>query len=241
VSAPADPLPLLVSAPADPLPLLVSAPADPLPLLVSAAAPLISPRLAAVSAAQAERRRIEQDLHDGAQARFLALAPLIGAAQARTRDPVMAAALTEIKTELQGALLELRRLTHGSPRGGGLPPGGLNAAVASLAAHCALPVSVDLPQQQLPAAAERATYLVICEALVNAVKHSGGSRIVIDGRLQGDRLVISVRDDGRGGAVAGSGRGLSGMIERAATVGGTASISSPPGAGTTVTVAVPCG
>jgi signal transduction histidine kinase len=204
---------------------------------------LLSRRLVAVSAAQAERRRIEQDLHDGAQARFLALAPLIGAAQARTRDPVMSEALTEIKTELQGALLELRRLAHGSPGTGGLPPGGLQAAVASLAASCALPVGVELelPRQPLPAAVERAAYLVICEAMANAVKHSGGTRIAIDGRVQADRLVISVRDDGRGGAAAGSGRGLPGLLERAAAAGGRATILSPTGAGTTVSVEMPCG
>jgi signal transduction histidine kinase len=201
----------------------------------------LSRRLVAASAAQAERRRIEQDLHDGAQARFLALAPLIGAAEARTRDPVMSAALTEIRTELQGALLELRRLAHGAAGAGGLPPGGLHQAVADLAVRCPLQVSVELPQQQLPAATERAAYLVICEAVTNAVKHSDGNLIVIQGQVQAGRLVVSIRDDGRGAATAGAGRGLPGMLERAAMAGGRATIASPAGAGTTVTVDLPCG
>ena len=212
-------------------------------LLQTADRRLIDLRVAAaqaVTAAQSERRRLEQDLHDGAQARFLALAPLIGAAQARTGDPATSVALEEIKAELQGALRELRRLAHGTD-GGPLPPGGLRRAVTELAELSAVPLSVDLPSEPLPAGVENAAHLVICEALANALKHSGASLVAVEGRLAGGHLTIRIRDDGRGGAAPGGGRGLPGMAERARAAGGRLAVTSPPGGGTTVTLDLPCG
>jgi signal transduction histidine kinase len=196
---------------------------------------------AATAAAQAARSRIEQDLHDGAQMRFLALAPLIGAAQASTADPATSAALAEIKTELQSALGELRRLAHGTNAAGGASAGGLAAAVRGLAAACPLPVTVDLPHRLLPATVEGAAYLVICEALANAIKHSGATRVAIEGRVTAGRLMVSVADDGRGGAAPGGGRGLAGMTDRATAAGGRLTVSGPPGGGATVTLDLPCG
>jgi len=203
----------------------------------------------AAAAAQIERRRLEQDLHDGAQMRFLALAPLIGAAQARTGDPATSAALAEIKRELAGALAELRRLAHGEHPPGGASPGGLSAALQPLAAACGLPVRLDLPRHRLPAAVEGTAYLVICEALTNAVKHSAAGRVTVEGRVEDGTLVVTVRDDGRGGApdstsAAGDGAGglgLSGMAARAAAAGGSLSVLSPVDGGTTVTLELPCG
>jgi len=209
---------------------------------------LLQARERALTAAQAERRRVEQDLHDGAQARFLALAPLIGAAQARTGDPATSVALEEIKAELRGALRELRRLAHGTD-GGRLPGGSLTGAVGDLAARSPVPVLVDLPVAECPAPVATTAYLVICEALTNALKHADASQISVTGHLGGGLLTLSVHDDGRGGAPSdgragdrpgGDGQGLSGMLERARSLGGRLTVTSPPGEGTTVVLEVPC-
>jgi signal transduction histidine kinase len=190
-----------------------------------------------LNAARAERRRIEQDLHDGAQMRFLALAPLIGAAQARTSDPATSAALGEIRNELRTALEELRRLIRTQEAG---LSGGLDAAVRDLASGCPLPVRVELPHRRMAPAVETAAYLTVCEALANAVRHSGASSVVIAGRLDDGLLQVSVQDDGRGGCAPNGGRGIPGLIARSAALGGRTTIVSPPGAGTTVRVEIPC-
>lgn len=187
----------------------------------------------------AERRRIERDLHDGAQQRLVALGMTLGIA--RLAEPEEMRTLVErAHGDARLALDELQEFLHGiHPRI--LTDRGLPAAIAELADRSWVPVDVDLRlADRLPSSVEVTAYFVVCEALTNVARHSGCDRASVTGHQSGDRVVIEVRDDGVGGAAAAGGTGLTGLADRVATAGGTLTLSSPPGGPTRLRVELPC-
>jgi len=196
-------------------------------------------RAGMVAAADAERRRIERDLHDGAQQRLVALAMTLGRAKA-TEDPAHTRRLVdEAHGEAKEALIELRNLARGI-HPAVLTDRGLDAAVSALAARCPVPVAVDvdLPRRAGPGT-EAIAYFVVAEALTNVAKHSGATRAWLTAEFLGDRLVVEVLDNGSGGAAL-YGNGLAGLRDRVRAVDGDLTIVSPPGHGTTLRVELPC-
>jgi signal transduction histidine kinase len=196
-------------------------------------------RAGMVAAADAERRRIERDLHDGAQQRLVALAMTLGRAKA-TDDPVLAKNLVgEAHGEAKEALVELRNLARGI-HPAVLTDRGLDAAVSALAARCPIPVAVDVDlPHRASAHSEAIAYFVVAEALTNVAKHAQATRAWLTVEYLGDRLVVEVLDNGRGGAL-GTGIGISGLRDRVRAVDGDLHLSSPLGGGTTLRVELPC-
>jgi signal transduction histidine kinase len=196
-----------------------------------------------VEAGAAERRRIERDLHDGAQQRLISIAMSLGLVEARLPDDPLSVAplVREARAALGVALAELRELSQGifpsilSERG-------LAAALEELARSAALPVALEsrLPAS-LPAPVEAAAYFVVSEGLANASKHSHGSDVRVTAAIVGARLVVEVADDGIGGAGGAGGTGLRGLADRVEALGGTLTVASPPGRGTTIKAELPCG
>ncbi|MFJ5809816.1 sensor histidine kinase [Streptomyces sp. NPDC093093] len=202
---------------------------------------LESDRGIVVDTAAADLRRIERDLHDGAQARLAALAMDLGLAKEKlTEDPREAARMVdEAHGEVKIALQELRDLARGI-HPAVLTDRGLDAALSSVAARCAVPVrvSVDLPAR--PAAAiEGIAYFVVSELLQNVSRHARARTASVDVWRSGDRVLIQVADDGRGGASAGAGSGLAGLTGRLDAVDGVLVVDSPAGGGTTATAELP--
>jgi signal transduction histidine kinase len=200
-------------------------------------------RVAAVDAAETERRRIERDLHDGAQQRLVALAMDLGAARDRLdTDPDGGRALVaEAHEEAKAALKELRDLVRGI-HPVILEDRGLDAALSSVVARCPFPVDLRIDVEPRPAAAvESAAYFVVAEALTNVTRHAGATRARVDIARSRDRLVLEVHDDGRGGAEAARGTGIRGLQDRVAALGGRMDLISPPGGPTTLLVELPCG
>ncbi len=196
-------------------------------------------RAGMVAAADAERRRIERDLHDGAQQRLVALALTLGRAKA-AEDPQLSKRLVdEAHGEAKEALVELRNLARGI-HPAVLTDRGLDAAVSALAARCPVPVAVDvdLPRRCAPSV-EAIAYFVVAEALTNVAKHAQATRAWLSAELEGDELVIEILDDGRGGADP-AGNGLAGMRDRVRAVDGRVELTSPPDGGTTLRVELPC-
>jgi signal transduction histidine kinase len=198
-------------------------------------------RAGAVDAQEAELRRIERDLHDGAQARLVALGMSLGMAEEKLRtDPEGALVLlAEARTGAKEALEELRDLARGIH-----PPiltdRGLEAAIAAVAGRSPIPVAVSVQDQgRHNAAIETAAYFVAAEGLANAIKHSDATRVDIRVRREQDTLVIEVIDDGRGGADP-SGSGLTGLRQRVSALDGRLRVASPPGGPTTIRAEVPC-
>ena len=200
-------------------------------------------RSAAVDSAEAERRRIERDLHDGAQQRLVALAANLGAARERLEsDPeggrAMVAAAHE---ESKAALKEIRDLVRGI-HPVILEDRGLDAALSAVVARSPIPVALDVRVQPRPSAAvESAAYFVVNEALTNVARHAEATRAYVSIARAGNRLVVEVRDDGKGGADASRGTGLQGLRERVAGLGGDLHVISPLGGPTTISVELPCG
>ncbi len=196
-----------------------------------------------VDAAERERRRIERDLHDGAQQRLIALTILLGRAQARLgeREPEVADLIAQAKAESRSATTELRDLTRGLH-----PPvltdRGLDAALSAVAARSPVPVDivVDLPVRP-PMSAEATIYFAVLEALTNVAKHSGAGRASVSIRRSGELVVTTITDEGRGGADASKGSGLRGIMDRLAGVDGSLTVLSPPGGPTVLTIEVPGG
>jgi len=190
-------------------------------------------------AADDERRRLQQDLHDGAQTHFLALGPLIGALEATTPDAETAAALGQIRNHLEYALGELRQL------GRGLRPSalrlGLAAGVKDTLRHFPIVVDIDLPDGRLPETTEVTAYFAIVEATTNITRHADANHAAITGRVADGWLTVTIADDGRGGACAGSGAGLTGITDRVTALGGRVWIDSPGGTGTFIELEIPCG
>jgi signal transduction histidine kinase len=196
-------------------------------------------RAGMVAAADAERRRIERDLHDGAQQRLVALAMTLGRAKA-SEDPALSRRLLdEAHGEAKEALVELRNLARGI-HPAVLTDRGLDAAVSALAARTPVPVAVDvdLPHRADPAI-EAIAYFVVAEALTNVAKHSGATRAWLTVGFEGPDLVVEVLDDGRGGANPDGG-GLRGLRDRVRAVDGRVVLTSPPSGGTTLRVELPC-
>jgi signal transduction histidine kinase len=199
-------------------------------------------RAGAVDAQEAELRRIERDLHDGAQARLVALGMNLGMAEQKLEtDPeAVRDLLAEARRGAGEALEELRDLARGIH-----PPiltdRGLEAALAALTVRSALPVtiSVDVPER-LPAPVETAAYFVVTESLANVSKHAEASRVVVQIKVDDGLLVVEVVDDGRGGADA-SGNGLTGLRQRVEVLDGALRVASPIGGPTTVRAELPCG
>jgi signal transduction histidine kinase len=202
---------------------------------------LTQSRAGAVEAAETQLRRIERDLHDGAQARLVALGMNIGLAEQQLeKDPEKAQEhLSEARKAAGAALQELRDLARGIH-----PPiladRGLDAAIRALAAHAAVPVSVDVElAERPPVAVETAAYFVAAESLANALKHAQASRIDIDVHKRDDALVVRVLDDGRGG-VSEDGGGLHGLRQRVEALDGSLRIASPEGGPTVIEAVLPC-
>ena len=200
-------------------------------------------RSAAVDSAEAERRRIERDLHDGAQQRLVALAATLGdARQHFDDDPATARAMVDdAHEEAKAALKEIRDLVRGiNPFI--LQDRGLDAALSAVVARSPVPVELDVRlADRPPSAVESAAYFVVAEALTNVARHAEATRAYVAVARSGNRLVVEVRDDGRGGADASVGTGLQGLRDRVAALGGTMYVLSPVGGPTTITVEMPCG
>ncbi|MFF9776864.1 sensor histidine kinase [Streptomyces sp. NPDC013978] len=202
---------------------------------------LESDRGVVVDTAAADLRRIERDLHDGAQARLVALAMDLGLAKEKLAENPRAAAVMvdsahgEVKTALQ----ELRDLARGI-HPAVLTDRGLDAALSAVASRCAVPVTVevDLPARPVPAI-EGIAYFTVSELLQNVSKHAGASRATVDVWKVEDRLMLQVIDDGAGGADVGAGSGLAGLAERIGAVDGILVVDSPGGGPTRVTAELP--
>jgi PAS domain S-box-containing protein len=196
-----------------------------------------------VEAADEARRRIERDLHDGAQQQLVSVAMTLDAAAARVGEEPGEAAelLAEAAADLRQAIGELRELARGI-HPAVLTEGGLEPALRGLASRSALPAKLRaLPQRRFPVAVEAAAYFVAAEGMTNAARHAGGAaRVEVEVSEDGGRLVVEIRDDGEGGAGADGG-GLRGLADRVAALGGTLELISPPGEGTVLRAAIPCG
>jgi signal transduction histidine kinase len=198
-------------------------------------------RQGALDVQAAELRRIERDLHDGAQARLVSLSMQLGRAEERVADqPEVAALLRRAREDAGAAIAELRDLARGIA-----PPiladRGLAAAIEALGRRAPMPVTVDADPDQRPLpVVETAAYFVAAEALTNVAKHGGGAAARVVARRVGDELVVEVSDDGPGGAEPGGG-GLTGLRHRVEALDGTLTVTSPAGGGTTVRAELPCG
>ena len=205
---------------------------------------LTESRAGAVDVAHAELQRIERDLHDGAQARLVALAMDLGRAESKVgEDPEAGRELIgEAREEALRALGELRELVRGIGPSI-LRDRGLEAAIASLATGRAQPVDarVDVGEPRPPATVEAAAYFVVAESIANAAKHSGASRVTVRvWRDAANRIVVECSDDGRGGADPAAGSGLTGLIQRVRALDGTLRVTSPAGGPTTIRAEIPC-
>ncbi len=194
-----------------------------------------------VEAGDRERRRIERDLHDGAQQRLISLSLELRAARSKlgeAGDPELRRSLDRAADEAQAALVELRDLALGiHPLI--LTEGGLGEAIESLADRTPVDVSVDIGSERYSPAVEGAAYFVISEALANVTKYAKATKATVRVRGLADHLTIEVSDDGIGGADPRSGSGLRGLADRLAALDGTTTVVSPVGGGTTITAQVP--
>ncbi|WP_328502779.1 sensor histidine kinase [Streptomyces sp. NBC_00457] len=201
---------------------------------------LVRSRVRLVDAFEAERRRIERDLHDGAQQRLVALTMTLGLARLDAPPGPLADQLAKAHADADGALAELRELIHGiHPKV--LADYGLEAALTDAADRSPVPVDLDLDLPgRLPRPVETAAYFVAREALANVARHSGAETAGIHGRYDGGRLVLRIEDDGCGGADMSQGTGLTGLADRVSVLDGRLSLSSPPGGPTLLRMEIPC-
>jgi signal transduction histidine kinase len=201
----------------------------------SAKQALIESRARIVHAGDEARRKLERDLHDGAQQRLVSLAlSLRVASDALDADPERGRKLLDhARTELDQAIEELRELARGI-HPAVLTERGLAAAVELLCSRSTLPVDVDVAPERLPPAIEAAAYYLIAEALTNIVRYSGAEGAGVTVAHDGDRVSVEISDDGNGGADTSRGSGLSGLADRVEALAGTFQLDSPPGHGTRV-------
>ena len=195
-----------------------------------------------VAAGNAERRRIERDLHDGAQQRLVSIGLRLRHAQHQlgSGEPARAdETIDRAVTEIAIAIDELRELAHG------LPPAqldaGLDPALRELAGRAPVPVEVRTTTERFSVGLEAAAYFIACEGLTNAIKHSGATAVTVSAQRSDGHLVVSVTDDGVGGVVENQGGGLRGLHDRVAAHGGRLHVESAPNKGTIVTAELPCG
>jgi signal transduction histidine kinase len=215
-------------------------------LLGSSADPVLTERVTRLEGASArvyaaaddERRRLERDLHDGAQQRLVSLSLTLQMAKKRPGDG-SGELLSRAEEEARLALSELRDLARG------IHPAiltnlGLSAALADLGSRSTVPVTIEsAPEQRLPQAVEAAVYFIVSEALANVAKHSKAEQATVSVQTDGPRLDVRVADDGVGGVTAGDGSGLQGLSDRAGALGGEVRIESPPEGGTVLHAALP--
>ncbi|HSE82015.1 MAG TPA: sensor domain-containing protein [Gaiellaceae bacterium] len=213
--------------------------------LERAAAASAEQRDRAVAAAAGDRRQIERDLHDGAQARLVSLAVDLGRARRRLEEGGSSEEAADLvrsaHEEAKQALAEIRDLARGI-HPAVLTDRGLDAALSSLAARSPVPVSLrsELGSERPPEEVESAAYFVVAEALTNVARHSGAERAAVSVVRDDGVLVVEVRDDGVGGADAATGSGLVGLQDRVGALGGTLVVESPPGGPTAITAVLPC-
>jgi signal transduction histidine kinase len=194
-----------------------------------------------IAATDAERRRIERDLHDGAQQRMVAVALTLGLAEAQlVSDPATAAQLiAQAREEAQLAIKELRELARGI-HPAVLSDRGLGPALEAVAARAPVPVAVSgVPSAPLAEEVEAAAYFITAEALTNVAKYACASQAFVHLTVEPGCLRVQVRDDGIGGADPTTGGGLRGLSDRVDALDGHLELHSPPGGGTTVTVEIP--
>jgi signal transduction histidine kinase len=205
-----------------------------------ARADLIASRARLVKASDEERRRLERNLHDGAQQRFVSVVLRLRLARDRlASDPAAAAELLEqVAHELDTGLQELREIARG------LHPAilgdhGLRHALEALAGRITIQATIDVPDERLPEHVEATAYYIVAEAMTNVAKHAAARHAQVSVRVEGDVVRCEVSDDGRGGADASRGTGILGLLDRAEAAGGTLSVVSPPGQGTVVAATLP--
>jgi PAS domain S-box-containing protein len=202
---------------------------------------LAASRARIVAAGDVERRRLERNLHDGAQQRLVALSLALRVALAKLdSDPVAArATLAAAGDELALALAELRELARGL-HPAVLSDRGLRAAVEMLAGRSPVPVEIaEVPDERLPEPVEAAAYYLIAEALTNVAKYAGASTVQVRVAASEETVVVEVADDGVGGADPASGSGLRGLADRVEALGGSLAVASPAGAGTSLRAEIP--
>ena len=192
-----------------------------------------------VEAGDAERRRLERDLHDGAQSRLVGLAALLAQAHRRMDADAEAASMLErAQAELRTSLAELRELARGI-HPAVLTERGLAPALGVLAARAPVPVTIDADPERLPGPVEIAAYFVVSEALTNVAKYAHASAATVAVRRADGQVTVEITDDGVGGADAGNGSGLRGLADRVAALDGTLTLESKPGHGTRIRVEIP--
>jgi signal transduction histidine kinase len=204
-------------------------------------AELMASRARIVTASDETRRRIERDLHDGAQQRLVSLALELRAAQEVVPPEIgpLRAELSRVVDGLTSVLDELREFAQGI-HPAILAEGGLGPALRTLGRRSAVPVELDVRDElRLPERVEVAAYYVVAEALANAAKYAQASLVHVDVEVRDGVLCISVRDDGVGGADSAGGSGLLGLRDRAEAIGGAMSLQSPRGGGTALQVVLP--
>jgi signal transduction histidine kinase len=202
---------------------------------------LAGSRARIVQTAATERRRIEQDLHDGAQQRLAALVVRLGLAEEQVRAAPEAAigVIQAAEDELSGAIDELRELAHGI-HPSVLTEGGLAYALQQAAARSAIPVRlVELPAMRVDATAEVTAYFVVLEAIANTSKHARATSIDVRAIASRDSLRVEIVDDGRGGAAETRGSGLQGLRDRVEAIGGSFDVASTEGRGTRIVAVLP--
>ncbi len=185
-----------------------------------------------------ERRRIERDIHDGAQQGLLAVGATLSSIRGKA-DGEVAALLDQAVEDLKLTVQSLRDLARGVH-----PPiltdRGLAPAIETLAEHSPVPVDVDVVSDRFRPAIEAAAYFLVAEALTNTARHADATSITVKGSRSGNSLVVEVSDDGHGGADAGGGTGLQGLRDRIEALGGELRIMSPSRGGTTLRASLPC-
>jgi signal transduction histidine kinase len=210
--------------------------------LVVRAAELRASRERLIETQDAERRRLERDIHDGAQQRLVALAVQLRSAQQRLKDnsdPEVDRLLAATVEELKVAVEELRELARGV-HPAILTEDGLAAALESLVSRTPFPVDLDAAEGRLPAQVEATAYFVACEALANVIKHAQASTATVRTVRRNGLLVVEIADDGIGGAVAQNGSGLRGLADRVEALGGRLRVESPATGGTRIVGEIPC-
>jgi len=198
---------------------------------------LAASRRRIVEATDAQRRRLERELREGAEQRLAGVADLLAHARGSATQAAETG-LVEVEDELESARAELRGFAQGiHPRT--LTEGGLAAALPELAARSRLPVELEVAAGRLAPAVEAAVYFLCSEALANAAKHAEATRVKIDVSQSSDRLLVAVADDGIGGADATKGSGLRGLADRVEALGGRLFVRSPVGGGTRLDATIP--
>jgi signal transduction histidine kinase len=202
---------------------------------------LLASRARIVAAADDARRRIERDLHDGAQQRLVALGLGLRAAESSVPDELqpLKEQIAGLATTVAAVSAEVQEISRGL-HPAILSRGGLGSALKVLARRCAVPVDLDIQvDQRLPDPIEVGSYYVVAEALTNAAKHARASLVEVSVHATDTELRLEIRDNGIGGAARGKGSGLTGLVDRVEALGGKMTIQSPSGSGTSLLANIP--